>query len=329
VSELTSPLTFQPIFKERIWGGRKLATLFGKTLPEGVRIGESWELVDRGDDQSVVKDGPLIGQTLHELWINHRAEIFGEVAGAPRFPLLIKLLDCAEKLSLQVHPPESAAQRLGGEPKTECWYIAAAEPDSELYLGVRKGTDRRNFADAIRAGKAADHTNRVPVDPGDFFFIQSGHLHAIGGGNVIVEIQQNSDTTYRVFDWNRIDENGQSRDLHVEESLACIDFNHTEPKKADAAGEELLRCDHFAVERWELSTPRAFAPRGQFAIGVVLHGEARVGESIFAPGDFFLLPADCAMRDIAPATGNAIILRTTIPPVGGSQTKSDEALPAH
>src|SRR5262245_58017573 len=130
-----SPLTFAPIFMERIWGGRKLADLFGKNLPANKRIGESWEIVDRPEAQSVVTNGPLKSKTLHELWSQHHKEIFGNVSASPRFPLLIKVLDAQEKLSLQVHPPEKIAPTLGGEPKTECWYVAAAEPNSELFVG--------------------------------------------------------------------------------------------------------------------------------------------------------------------------------------------------
>ncbi len=142
---LSSPLTFEPIFMERMWGGRKLETEFGKKLPANKRIGESWEIVDRPEAQSVVTNGPLKGKTLHEIWTDYRNEIFGNLADAPRFPLLIKLLDAREKLSLQVHPPEKIAGKLGGEPKTECWYVAVAEPGAEIFVGFREPITRAQF----------------------------------------------------------------------------------------------------------------------------------------------------------------------------------------
>src|SRR5205823_4251434 len=193
-----SPLIFEPIFMERIWGGRKLAELFGKELPSNKPIGESWEIVDRPETQSVVSNGPLKGKTLHELWSQHRKEIFGDVLEAPRFPLLIKLLDAQEKLSLQVHPPEKIATKLGGESKTECWYVAAAEAGAELFIGFSQQITREQFEKSVQAGSAADHVHTIRVQQGDTMFLPAGRFHAVGAGNVLVEIQQNSDTTYRV-----------------------------------------------------------------------------------------------------------------------------------
>src|SRR5881398_794637 len=163
MASLNSPLIFEPIFQERIWGGRKLAELFGKNLPPGKRIGESWEIVDRPEAQSIVREGALAGRSLHDLWINFREEIFGPVPDAPRFPLLIKLLDAQEKLSLQVHPPEKIAAKLGGEPKTECWYIAAAEPNAELFVGFKRSISRDQFEKSLRSGSVADDVHAIKV----------------------------------------------------------------------------------------------------------------------------------------------------------------------
>src|ERR1700720_4762565 len=168
---LTDPLTFEPIFMERMWGGRKLETEFGKKLPANKRIGESWEIVDRPEAQSVVTSGPLKGKTLHELWADYRNEIFGNLADAPRFPLLIKLLDAGEKLWLQVHPSEKIAGKLGGEPKTECWYVAAADPGAEIFVGFREPIRRERFARSVRAGSAADHVDTIRVKTGDAMFL--------------------------------------------------------------------------------------------------------------------------------------------------------------
>src|SRR5262249_37593175 len=155
--EISSPLTFEPILMERIWGGRRLESKFGKMLPRNKRIGESWEIVDRPEAQSVVARGLLKGKSLHQLWTEDRSSIFGDVSDAPRFPFPIKLLDAHEKLPLQVHPPEKVAGKLGGEPKTEFWYVADADPGAELLLGFREPITRDQFENALREGTAADY----------------------------------------------------------------------------------------------------------------------------------------------------------------------------
>jgi mannose-6-phosphate isomerase len=234
------PLTFQPIFQERIWGGRKLETLYKKSLPPGKIIGESWEISDRPEANSVVSNGPLKGRALHELMETQREAIMGR-ARAPegRFPLLIKLLDAQDNLSLQVHPPQHLAATLGGQPKTEMWYVSAAESGALLYAGLRPGVGRDEFAQKTRVGEVAECFHQLPVRAGDSLFLPSGRVHALGKGLVIFEIQQNSDTTYRVFDWNRVDANGKARQLHVEESLKCIDFEDFEPSLTDNKSVEI------------------------------------------------------------------------------------------
>src|SRR2546427_778804 len=230
------PLTFHPLLKERVWGGRKLAEIYHKPLPPGVPIGESWEISDRPGDVSVIANGPLAGKDLHWLIEQHAQELLGS-AGLQhgRFPLLIKILDAEEKLSLQVHPPPEQAHELGGEPKTEMWYIADAAPGAELFVGLKRGVTREQFEQKIRDGSVEACVHRLNVHAGDAMFLPSGRLHAIGAGLVIFEIQQNSDTTYRVFDWNRLGLDGKPRALHVEESLASINFDDFEPGLIRAA----------------------------------------------------------------------------------------------
>jgi mannose-6-phosphate isomerase len=313
VISATPPLTFQPIFQERIWGGRKLAELFGKKLPPNVRIGESWEIVDRPDAESVVTNGPLKGKTLHDLWTRHHRDVFGNVAKAPRFPLLIKLLDAQEKLSLQVHPPEKVAAKLGGEPKTECWYVAAAQPGAELFLGFMKPLTRDKFEGALRNGTAADHVHKIRVNAGDSIFLPAGRLHAVGAGNLLVEIQQNSDSTYRVFDWNRLDASGEPRQLHVDQALQCIDFTDVAPKLIEPKGELLVRHELFEIQKWNLDGARDVAPRGQFAIVCCLNGMLSCADVELAPGEFFLVPASLQNRQLKPVRDEAGLLRVTIP----------------
>jgi mannose-6-phosphate isomerase len=308
-----TPLTFEPIFQERIWGGRRLAELFGKKLSLDSRIGESWEIVDREEAQSVVRNGPLRGQTLHQLWTHDREAIFGKIPDAPRFPLLVKLLDAHEKLSLQVHPPESIAPDLGGEPKTEFWYIAFALAGAKLQVGLRQAITRNQFEEAVRHGTVADIVHTIPVKTGDSIFLPAGRFHAVGTGNVLVEVQQNSDTTYRVFDWNRVDSRGKPRQLHVDQALECIDFDDVAPALIEPQGELLVNNKLFEIQKWNLDRPREIAPLGEFAIVCCLTGSVRCVDVDLRPGEFLLAPASLEDRQIHPRTGETSLLRVTIP----------------
>ncbi|MBN2507162.1 MAG: class I mannose-6-phosphate isomerase [Verrucomicrobia bacterium] len=224
------PFTFHPILKERVWGGRNLERLYQKPLPPGTRIGETWEISDRAGDASVIANGPLAGRDLRWLMEHHRQALLGTASADERFPLLVKILDAQQTLSLQVHPSAAAAARRGGEPKTEMWYVTEAAPDAALYAGLKRGVTREQFAEHIAGGTVADCVHRLPVRAGDAMFLPGGRLHAIGAGCVLFEIQQNSDTTYRVFDWNRAGLDGKPRTLHVTESLATIAFDDFEPE---------------------------------------------------------------------------------------------------
>lgn len=296
----------------RVWGGRRLETLYGKRLPSGVRIGESWEVVDREDAQSVVHNEPLRGATLHDLWMQRRTEIFGaNVPDSPRFPLLFKLLDCQDRLSVQVHPPPAVAPRFNGEPKTEMWFLMATLLDSDLYAGLKRGVTREQFEEALQGGRVSELIHRIPTRAGDAFFIPSGRVHAIGAGNVIFEVQQNSDTTYRVFDWNRLGLDGKPRALHLDESLASINFDDPEPGVVETQGETLVACPHFRVERWEFAegdAPRSSGTDSAFAVFTVVNGEFECGGVKFVDGNFFLAPAGSGLT----VKGSGTILRTML-----------------
>ena len=313
--QLTQPLIFEPLFMERVWGGRRLEMLFGKRLPAGVRVGESWELVDREEAQSVVHTGPLRGQTLNELWRDHHEPVFGKNTPAvtKRFPLLFKLLDAQERLSVQVHPPARVARVLNGEAKTEMWYVADTYLDADIFAGLKAGVVREDFERALREGKVAEKIHHIAMKPGDTFFIPSGRIHAIGAGNVIVEVQQNSDTTYRVFDWNRLGLDGKPRQLHVEESMQSIDFNDIEPTGSQPSAETLAKCEYFEVQKWNLQSPREAFDEGKFAVFTMLSGEVECGGSRFKAGDFFLVPSSQADPVVKPVGESATLLRTTIP----------------
>jgi mannose-6-phosphate isomerase len=310
------PIIFEPLAMERVWGGRRLEKLFGKTLPPGVPIGESWEVVDREDAQSVVHGGPLRGTTLHDLWTSRREEIFGpayRTHPAARFPILIKLLDARERLSVQVHPPAHLSQALGGEPKTEMWYFADALPGATIYAGLKRGVTRQQFETLLREGRVEEALHVIPVESGDSIFIPSGRLHAIGEGNAIVEVQQNSDTTYRVFDWNRTGLDGVPRKLHIEESMASIDFDDFEPAVNHSGKGVIAECLYFKVEKLELSSPVPACGEGRFSIVTIVSGAATCAGASFKPGDFFLAPASLGGATIQPTEAGTGILQSTLP----------------
>ena len=298
---------------QRVWGGRELERQYGRSLPDGAPYGESWEIVDREREQSVVRSGVYAGKTLHELWTGHRKEIFGTgFAESERFPILIKVLDARDELSIQVHPPANLAASLGGEPKTEMWYIAGANEGATLHVGLREGVSRTDFEGAIQAGTVAECVHSVQVKAGDSLFIPSGRLHAIGAGILIHEIQQNSDTTYRVFDWNRMGLDGKPRELHVAESLASIDFDDIEPGMDQTEGTLIAECDYFRVEKIALQTGEKTGHRSpeRFSIFSVAEGSVDCGSASFTKGDFFLLPAGGGEVE---ATAETVVLRTTLP----------------
>ena len=226
----TAPLTFLPLFKERVWGGRSLATLYGKDLPAGLQIGESWELSDRPEGISVISSGPLAGKTLHDLVELYPKELLGNLLPQEgRFPWLMKLLDARDDLSLQVHPPASKAAALNGQPKTELWYVADANPGAQIHFGLLPGITRKEFEARTQEGSVAACVQHLTAHKGAALFLPSGRVHALGAGTVVFEIQQNSDTTYRVFDWNRVGLDGQPRDLHLPQAFESIEFHDTCP----------------------------------------------------------------------------------------------------
>ena len=299
------PLTFKPIFKERVWGGRRIETLFHKALPPNVPIGESWEITDRAEGISEITNGPLAGKTLRWLMENHAGELLGkERAGEKNFPLLVKILDCSDKLSLQVHPPASKAAELGGERKTEMWVFAETTADADIFVGLKRGVTRDEFERKTRDGTVAECFHRIRVEPGDVMFLPSGRVHALGAGGVVFEIQQNSDTTYRVFDWNRVGLDGKPRELHIPQSLASIDFNDFEPSlvRSEFSRNEEISIRYlvddplFRVNQWRVKRDARFYLTSALPqiIGVLI-GELVVGhndqEVTLRPGNFCLLPA--------------------------------------
>jgi mannose-6-phosphate isomerase len=308
------PITFTPLYMPRVWGGRELAHHYGRTLPTAEPYGEAWEIVDREDEQSVVDAGIYQHRTLHELWMDHREVIFGaDFQPHPRFPILIKILDARDDLSLQVHPPTHLAETLAGEPKTEMWFIADCDSGAKLYVGLKNGVTRADFVQALTDGTVASCIHALTPQPGDSIFIPSGRLHAIGAGFLIYEIQQNSDTTYRVFDWNRLGLDGKPRDLHIAESLASIDFQDFEPMMDAPLGDNLASCPYFKTDHKTLAPGELIANPcdDRFSILAVVSGElASATGRRFEKGRFILLP-----RHATPLTAlsNTTLLQITLP----------------
>jgi mannose-6-phosphate isomerase len=309
VSLPAAPICFVPHYHTRVWGGRRLETALGRVLPDDEPYGEAWELSDRPDCQSLVASGPLAGRSLHELWNRHRAEVFGQaLVGHPaeRFPLLIKVLDCADDLSIQVHPPASIAGELKGEPKSEMWHFVATAPGAKLYAGLRRGVSREQFEQGLPDGTVADCVHALEPQAGDSLMVPSGRLHALGAGLLVFEIQQNSDTTYRVFDWNRLGLDGRPRQLHVEESMRCIDFADAEPGlHPAAAGNPLAACEHFRVDRCGESAASLAGVRLVMAIN-----RLEWAGTVLAPGSVAIWPAAAGL---APPIEGGAWLEITLP----------------
>jgi mannose-6-phosphate isomerase len=292
------PLKFKTIFKPRIWGGQRLRELFGKDIPVGEKIGESWELADLPEDKSIIVNGELAGKTLAAAVEQYAEQITGERNFSLPFPLLIKFLDAEDVLSVQVHPDSETCRRMGkGDPKTECWYILSAAPGAVLYKGLKKGVTRDAFAGAVQAGTAADLLEKVPVEPGQCHFLPAGTAHSIGAGIMVAEVQTPSDTTYRVFDWNRVDRTGKGRELHIEEALESIHFDVSGLDLPVTTVGRLVQSRHFTIDKGHrgkgcevlLSRPKMKALIFISGCGVIEGGTSDSVE--FRAGDCLLIPA--------------------------------------
>ena len=323
------PLRLQPIMKQRPWGGRRLAQLWGRPASRELEAegwAESWEVVDHGEDQSRISGGEFDGRLLGELIRECGAELLGEQAAVGSFPLLFKFLDAAERLSVQVHPNDEQAARLnvGHRGKSEAWVILAAEPGSELSVGLKPHVDRSTLEKALAAGTIAECLHTFPAIVGNVIAVPAGTVHVIGAGVTLAEIQQSSDITFRLFDWNRRDANGQPRALHVIEALQCIDFaSHCEnprtplllgPQQFAATGqhadwatrhEELIRNPYFVWRRHQAHGSAFVLPTcGRCRIVSLIEGRADLsspfGSERLVAGDALLIPASCDTVRVTP-----------------------------
>jgi mannose-6-phosphate isomerase len=316
-------LRFEPVFRRYLWGGRRLATVLGKNIGPEDDYAESWEIVDHGADQSVVSQGPLAGRTLGELVRDQRQSLLGRHVAHQRFPLLLKFLDCNRTLSVQVHPNDEQAARLDPPDlgKTEAWVVLAAEPGSKIYAGLKPGVDRPSLASATSAGRVEQCLHAFEPRVGDCVFIPAGTVHALGAGLMIAEIQQASDTTFRLFDWNRVDAAGNPRPLHVDESLEAIDYHRgpvdpQSPRLISPGRERLVECDKFILDRCTFSAPLTIGGDDRFHLLAVIEGAIQAaGDPAKAPlarGQSALLPAAAGQIELVPQ-GTAVVLDIYLP----------------
>ena len=320
------PLTFDPVFKDYVWGGRNLADKLGRTLPDGI-VAESWEVAAHPNGSSIVNQGPLCGKTLAEVMDLWGEALVGsnstQALELGKFPLLIKLLDANRWLSVQVHPDDTYGLAHEGEfGKTEMWVVLAAEPGAEIVYGFKPGVTREQYAQEIKEERAADSLHRLPVKKDDVIFVPAGAVHALGPGIIVAEIQQNSDTTYRIYDW------GRPRPIHLEQALAVLDFSMVEPGPAQPRTllnedglhvEQLAACPYFETDRITLPPDNAFyglCDGDTFELWAVLEGRATVewrGEPVTLTGvTWALLPAELGEFQVI-AEEKSTLLRVIVP----------------
>lgn len=313
------PLRFQPLLRRYLWGGRRLQTMLGKNIGEET-CAESWEIVDRGADQSVVVHGRLAGWTLHQLISRHGPEMLGRHYPQERFPLLLKLLDCQQDLSVQVHPNDQQAAKLDPPDlgKTEAWVVLHADPGSRIYAGLRSGVDRRELERSIAEGCITECLHWFQPNAGDCVFIPAGTVHALGAGLVVAEIQQASDTTFRLYDWDRVGPDGMPRPLHVQQALDVIDYE-TGPVRPEPlpmpdgpAIQRLVECDKFILERRAFHTSQRLGEGDGFHLVAVVGGRFSVADATLSPGDVMLLPAAADAIRCQPMD-RAVVLDITLP----------------
>lgn len=330
-----SPLRFEPHFRRYLWGGRRLGTSLGKPIGTEEDFAESWEVVDHPSHCSVVACGPLQGQNLHRLVVEQGGALLGAYYGKwrqlprpehlrDRFPLLLKFLDCRRDLSVQIHPNDAQARELNPPDlgKTEAWYVMEAEPGSALYAGLLPGVGRHELAEAVAKGQTETVLHRIEPQPGDCFLIPAGTVHALGAGLLVAELQQASDTTFRLFDWNRVDAEGRTRPLHVSESLAVLNetlgpIRAAIPHRLDAQRERLVSCEYFAWDRCRSTDTFTVGGDGSLHILAVMEGEVSVPEDPsgrpLRRGETMLIPADCGKVTLAPGSGGVTLLDGYLP----------------
>jgi mannose-6-phosphate isomerase len=315
------PLRFNPLLKRIRWGGRRLGDLLHKAIGPELDYAESWEIADHADGQSCVASGPLAGQTLSKLMKQYPQELLGKSAALTQFPLLIKFLDANDWLSLQVHPDDRLAKRFNAAEngKTEAWVILEARPDSQICCGLKAGVTEEQLRNALLHNTVEECLNLISVRAGDCVFVPAGTVHALGPGIVLAEIQQQSNLTFRLFDWGRVDANGQPRTIHIEDAITCTNFDRgpvfpVKPVQMcdDAHGfEELIRCDHFVIRRHRFLDPIRISTGDSFRILLSVKGavevKTRYGAVPLEMGATALLPACSGTTVLTPSEPTTLL----------------------
>lgn len=315
------PLRFQPVLKRIRWGGRKLGTMLGKVIGEESDYAESWEIADHADGMSIVADGPMAGLTLTQIVARYPEALLGRQSGICQFPLLIKFLDANDWLSLQVHPNDALAKNYNAREngKTEAWVILHAEPGSQICAGLKNGVTSEQLKSAVLAGHPEDLLNMVSVKPGDCVFVPAGTVHALGPGIVLAEVQQQSNLTFRLHDWGRLDTNGKPRPLHLQESLDCTDFHRgpvqpVQPKvqtSGSGSWEDLVRCPYFMIRRHRVESRVMLDDRNEFRILMTLSGKGTLqtstGQQVMEKGTTILVPACSKAVQVIPETSVTLL----------------------
>ncbi len=311
------PLRFEPNYRRYIWGGRRLESILGKRLEEDGNYAESWEIVDHGPDQSVVAAGRFAGVELGTIVREHGLELLGRHHPQPSFPLLFKFLDARERLSVQVHPDDEMAAQLDPPQrgKTEAWVILATEPYSVVYAGLKRGFGREVLRHEVAQGTTEVCLHEMTPGVGDCIFLPAGVVHAAGAGLLIAEIQQASDVTYRLFDWNRVGKDGKSRELNIAQGLEAINYDMAPvaPQTPQPTGlafvERLVQCEKFVLDRWRLSEPHPIGGDDRFHIVAVIEG------SVVVDGDPGGQPLQLGQTALLPAAAGAVTLSPEMPSV--------------
>ncbi len=321
------PLRLKPAYKDYLWGGDRIPRVFKRNLPPGI-YAESWEVADRPEGMGVVTNGPLAGTTLHDLVGRLDLDLLGRRGrGFGVLPLLIKLIDARQTLSVQVHPDNASAARHGGEPKTEMWYVLSAEPDAFVFGGLQPGVTPEAFARAVADETVENLLQRVPVKPGDAVYIPGGRVHAIGAGCLLLECQQNSNTTYRIYDYGRKGADGKTRELHLDQAIKVIQWDdHASPLVAPRLLEqtggnehwEILSSPYFRMEQYRLTAPHVLVRDQQtFRVLFVEQGTVQVkgsqGVEQAPVGTTLLIPAACPDVPLIPVGGPARVLVMGLP----------------
>ncbi len=302
------PLFFKPAYKDYLWGGDQIIRYFEREAPEGI-YAESWEVSDRKEGMSIVSNGPLSGLSLEQLIAKYPKDVLGSQAQLEHFPLLIKLIDAKQTLSVQVHPNDKTAKQYGGEAKTEAWYVIAAEEGAKVYAGFKKGVSKEVIQEKLTSSQIVDVMQHIPVKSGEMIFIPGGRLHAIGAGCLIFEVQQNSNTTYRVYDW------GRGRELHLKEASKVLNWDDDQNAAIEADSEGiLLQTPYFQIDKWEINHSQSFDVASHGCVVLfLLSGKGSIhhayGKDEWKKGSSCLIPAECGEIMIEVEEGPLSILK--------------------